>query len=115
MTDSPGPALEIGVVLEAFLDWSLADLLPWLRANAPEVVALEVGAGGYAPHPHCDVADLLASPQARQAWLDKLAAHGFRLDALNAWGNPLHPDPDLASQHDEDLRNAIRLAVHARR
>jgi len=99
------------VVLEAFLDRPLDDVLGWLRRAAPEVTDIEVGAGGYAPHPHCDVAGLLVSAAARSAWLDQIHGHGLRLDALNAWGNPLHPDPDTARQHDEDLRNAIRLAV----
>jgi sugar phosphate isomerase/epimerase len=103
--------LRIGVVLEAFLDRPLDDVLGWLRRAAPEVTDIEVGAGGYAPHPHCDVAELLASAAARAAWLDQIRRPGLRLDALNAWGNPLHPDPDTARQHDEDLRNAIRLAV----
>jgi sugar phosphate isomerase/epimerase len=106
-----GTELRIGVVLEAFLDWPLGEVLPWLRRAAPEVTDIEVGAGGYAPHPHCDVAALLGSAAARSAWLDLLARHGLRLDALNAWGNPLHPDEDLARRHDEDLRNAIRLAA----
>jgi sugar phosphate isomerase/epimerase len=101
----------IGVVLEAFASRPLDDVLGWLRRAAPEVTDIEVGAGGYAPHPHCDVAGLLASAAARGAWLDQIHRHGLRLDALNAWGNPLHPDPDTARQHDEDLRNAIRLAV----
>jgi sugar phosphate isomerase/epimerase len=101
----------IGVVLEAFLDWPFDQVLRWLRQEAPEVTDLEVGAGGYAPHPHCDVAGLLASAQARTAWLDQVAAHGLRVGALNAWGNPLHPDQDLARRHDAELRNAIRLAV----
>ena len=112
MAGSTAPAqLRIGVVLEAFLDRSLEDVLPWLARAAPEVTDIEVGAGGYAPHPHCDVAELLHSAQARTAWLDLIARHGLRLDALNAWGNPLHPDEDLAGRHDKDLRNAIRLAV----
>jgi sugar phosphate isomerase/epimerase len=106
--------LRIGVVLEAFLDRPLGELLPWLRSAAPEVTDLEIGAGGYAPHPHCDVAELLASARARTAWQEQIAAHGFRIDALNAWGNPLHPDADLARRHDEDLRNAIRLAAALR-
>ena len=101
----------IGVVLEAFTSRPLDDVLGWLRRAAPEVTDIEVGAGGYAPHPHCDVAGLLASTATRDAWLDQIRGHGLRLDALNAWGNPLHPDPDTARQHDEDLRNAIRLAV----
>jgi len=112
MAGSATPAqLRIGVVLEAFVDRPLEDVLPWLAQAAPEVTHVEVGAGGYAPHPHCDVAELLRSAPARTAWLDLVARHGLRLDALNAWGNPLHPDEDLARRHDEDLRNAIRLAV----
>jgi sugar phosphate isomerase/epimerase len=102
--------LRIGVVLEAFLDWPLETILSWLPDAAPQITHLEVGAGGYAPHPHCDVAGLLASETARKTWLGQVAVHGLRVDALNAWGNPLHPDADIARQHDSDLRNAIRLA-----
>src|SRR5437899_1954327 len=107
--DAPGQAagtrgraadLSIGVVLEAFLDWPLEQVLSWLPQAAPEITHLEVGAGGYAPHPHCDVARLLASGQARAAWLAAITGHGLRVDALNAWGNPLHPDQDLAREHD---------------
>src|SRR5262249_61250218 len=46
-----GPELRIGVVLEAFLDWPLERILPWLRQAAPEITDIEVGAGGDAPHP----------------------------------------------------------------
>jgi sugar phosphate isomerase/epimerase len=106
----PRQELRIGVVLEAFLDQPLEAVLAWLQAAAPEITDIEVGAGGYAPHPHCDVAALLASARARAGWLDSVARYGLRLDALNAWGNPLHPDAGIARQHDEDLRNAIRLA-----
>ena len=64
-----GAELRIGVVLEAFLDWPLDRVLPWLRQAAPEITDIEVGAGGYAPHPHCDVAALLpARPHARHGW-----------------------------------------------
>src|SRR5579862_7928256 len=104
-------SLRIGVVLEAFLDWPLDQIMPWLREHAPDVTDLEIGAGGYAPHPHCDVEGLLASDQARSAWQDGIARHWLRIDALNAWGNPLHPDQDLAREHDRALRDAIRLAA----
>ena len=110
---TPGRAgdLRIGVVLEAFLDWPFEQILSWLPVAAPEITQLEIGAGGYAPHPHCDVAGLLASGQARSAWLAAIARHGLQVDALNAWGNPLHPDQDLAREHDRALRDAIRLAT----
>src|SRR5881392_1942266 len=52
------PELRIGVVLEAFLDRPLDETLAWLRRATPEITHIEVGAGGYAPHPHCDVATL---------------------------------------------------------
>ena len=103
--------LRIGVVLEAFLDWPFEQILSWLPVAAPDITQLEIGAGGYAPHPHCDVAGLLASGQARSAWLAAIARHGLQVDALNAWGNPLHPDKDLAREHDRALRDAIRLAT----
>jgi len=106
-----GRELRVGVVLEAFTDRPLEETLAWLRRDAPQVTHIEVGAGGYAPHPHCDVAALLGSAQARTAWLDGIARHELAISALNAWGNPLHPDAELARRHDQDLRNAIRLAA----
>lgn len=39
----------LAVVTEAFLDRSLTGLLDWLADGAPEVTALELGKGGYAP------------------------------------------------------------------
>jgi hypothetical protein len=75
MPDSFAP--RIGVVLEAFLE----------QHDVPEITDIEVGVGGYAPHPHCDVAALLASERSRTAWLDQISARGLRVGALNAWGN----------------------------
>ena len=101
---------DVSVVLEAFLDYSLDEVLTWLSTEVPEVTAVEVGAGGYAPHPHLDPTVLLSDAPARRAWLDKLAGQGIRLDALNVWGNPLHPDKSTADDHDAALRRAVRLA-----
>ena len=103
--------LRIAVVLEAFLDRPLDDVLDWLATAAPEVTDLEVGTGGYAPHPHCDTATLLSEESARRQWLDNITARGFNVAALNAWGNPLHPDVEVARAHDQALRDAIRLAT----
>jgi sugar phosphate isomerase/epimerase len=103
--------LRVAVVLEAFLDRSLDEVMDFLAASAPDVTDLEVGAGGYAPHPHCDTDFLLSDADERQRWLGSIAQRGFNVAALNAWGNPLHPDRDLARSHDQALRNAIRLAT----
>src|SRR6266516_726582 len=103
--------MRLGVVLEAFLDRALEDILGLLAESAPGVTDLEVGVGGFAPHPHCDVATLLGDPTARTRWLDTIEDRGFRVSALNVSGNPLDPDADTARRHDEDLRNAVRLAA----
>ncbi|HUZ86027.1 MAG TPA: sugar phosphate isomerase/epimerase [Candidatus Baltobacterales bacterium] len=102
--------LRIGVVTEAFADRPLVEVMDWLVHEAPLVTDLEVGAGGYAPTGHCDMPRLLKDAGARKAWLDEITARGLRLAALNVWGNPLHPNAAVASQHDADLRDAIRLA-----
>lgn len=106
--DGTGPAL--AVVTEAFLHWPLPKLLDWLIAEAPEIRAVELGSGGYAPHPHCDREAMLGDAALRARWLRELTTRGFTVAALNAWGNPLHPDPDIAAVHDQDLRDTIRLA-----
>ena len=103
--------LKIGVVLEAFLNLSLEETLDFLVKSAPEVTHIEVGAGGYAPHPHCDVENLLNDAGARKKWLATLSGYNIKLDAFNAWGNPLHPEKEIAKEHDTALRNSIRLAT----
>ncbi len=103
--------IRIAVVMEAFIDQSLEDTLEWLSTAAPEVTDLEIGAGGYAPHPHCDCPTLLADVDDRRKWLDAITQRGFMVSALNTWGNPLHGDAEIARAHDEALRNGIRLAT----
>jgi hypothetical protein len=82
----------IGVVLEAFPDWPLDRVMPWLREHAPDVTDLEIGAGGYAPHPHCDVDTLLASEQARTAWRNGIARHGRQPQVRAGAAGTARPD-----------------------
>jgi sugar phosphate isomerase/epimerase len=99
------------VVAEAFVDRTLTELLTFLAEAAPEVTAVEVGSGGYAPHPHCDRELLLRDAQARRRWTREIEQRGFRVAALNAWGNPLDPDPAVGVRHDRELRETIILAA----
>ena len=103
--------MRLGVVLEGLLDRTLDDALELLATTVPEVTDLEVGVGGFAPSPHCDVAALLHDDAARASWLQRIERAGFRVSALNVSGNPLDPNGDIARRHDADLRNAIRLAA----
>jgi sugar phosphate isomerase/epimerase len=103
--------MRLAVVAEAFVDHSLAQLLDWLKDAAPEVNAVELGSGGYAPNPHCPRELLLGDAGARIQWQRELEDRDYSVAALNVWGNPLHPDAELAERHDTDLRETIRLAA----
>ena len=104
-------APRLGVVTEAFAGRPLTDVMDWLVRAAPTITDLEIGAGGYAPTRHCDTPLLLRDASARAAWQREISVRGLRIGALNVWGNPLHPDEAIASSHDADLRDAIRLAA----
>jgi sugar phosphate isomerase/epimerase len=101
----------IGLVTEAFPDRPLVEVMEWVLAHAPEITDLEIGTGGYAPTGHCDMAVLLRDAAERRDWHREVTVRGLRIGALNVWGNPLHPDPDVGAKHAADLRDTIRLAA----
>jgi sugar phosphate isomerase/epimerase len=103
--------MRLGVVLESFLDRTLDEALELLGRSAPEVTDLEVGVGGFAPAPHCEVALLLRDDDARKSWLRRIETARYHVSALNVSGNPLHPDREIARKDDDELRDAIRLAA----
>jgi sugar phosphate isomerase/epimerase len=67
--------------------------------------------GGYSPAPHIDAGALLEDRASRADLLARLRDAGAVLAALNASGNPLHPDPAIGAPHDRALRDALRLAA----
>jgi sugar phosphate isomerase/epimerase len=111
MEDNSRQERRLAVVAEAFLERSLIELIDWLTSAAPEISAIELGSGGYAPHPHCDRELLLRDSATRNRWMEEIKSRGFVIAALNAWGNPLHPERQLAECHDRDLRETILLAA----
>ncbi len=105
------PAVRIGLVTEAFVDRPLVDVMDWVVARAPAITDLEIGTGGYAPTGHCEMAVLLRDAGERREWHHEVTRRGLRIGALNVWGNPLHPDPDVGAKHAADLKDTIRLAA----
>ncbi len=103
--------IHIGVVTEPLVSRPLVDVMDWLKREVPDITDLEIGTGGYGPTNHCDMRALLHDAAARKSWLHEITVRGLRIGALNVWGNPLHPDSQVASKHDEDLRDTIRLAA----
>jgi sugar phosphate isomerase/epimerase len=102
--------VRVGVFLDGLAERPLADALDWLAGAVPDIRDVELGVGGYSPVPHLDLDRLLADAAARDELLGALAGRGLRLCALNASGNPLHPDPAVAAGHDRALRGAVELA-----
>jgi sugar phosphate isomerase/epimerase len=102
--------MRIAVVLEALASEPLSGALRFLKQQAPQVSGVEVDVGGYAPARHCDMRLLLHDDSSRRAFADEIASFGLTISALNAWGNPLHPDRDIARRHRGDLLDAVRLA-----
>jgi sugar phosphate isomerase/epimerase len=101
----------LGLVTEAMADRPLTRVMDWLVKELPQVTDLEIGCGGYAPSGHCDMQLLLRDASARRDWRQEITARGLSIAALNVWGNPLHPDRDVATRHAADLRDAVRLAA----
>src|SRR5712691_1620333 len=98
--------MRLGVVLEAFVDRTLDDTLDLLSATAPQVTALEVGVGGFASTPHCDVPLLLRDGGAWRDWLQRIKDRGFSVSALNVSGNPLDPDAETADRKSTRLNSS---------
>jgi sugar phosphate isomerase/epimerase len=101
--------LTIALLTDALGHRSLTDTLQWCAARGVE--AVELGVGGYSPAPHADRAALLAGAAARRELQTHLGDAGIELVALNASGNPLHPDAAVAGEHERALREAVLLAA----
>ncbi len=98
--------MRIGLFTDGLSHRPLADALDWLAAELADVRDVEIGAGGYSPAPHADLAELLGSAGARSRFVSEIEARGFRLTALNVSGNPLEVE-----EHDRALRDTIQLAA----
>jgi sugar phosphate isomerase/epimerase len=99
--------LRIGLLTDALDRRPLEEVAEWCAARG--IVAAELGVGGYSPAPHARLS-LLADASGRERLLGVLAEAGLELAALNASGNPLHPDERIGRRHGEELRAAIELA-----
>lgn len=70
---------------------------------------VEIATGNWSNAPHIDVVAMVESEELRAELLEKLAARGITLGALNASGNVFHPV--TGKQQTEVARNTVRLAA----
>jgi sugar phosphate isomerase/epimerase len=100
--------MKLGVLTVLFAQKPFEEVLDYVRSAGLDMV--ELGAAAYAASPHCDPHLLLDDAGARKAVQEALASRGLGISALSAHGNPLHPDPAIATPHREGLRITVRLA-----
>src|SRR5205085_10919721 len=87
------------------------------KAEAPRIIrgpgpnSAEINSRALLPAPHLPAAEVRASKDARDEYLDLFTSTGVTLTALNCNGNPLHPDSEVGQKHAQDLRDAISLAA----
>lgn len=98
----------IGVVSAAFADLPLDTALDRIAGHGAR--AVELGAGGYGGTAHCDARRVLDDPGYAHSIVELLRRHGLELSALAVHGNPLHPDPRIASAHTDALFAGISAA-----
>lgn len=73
--------------------------------------AIELACGAYAKQRLIDPEALLADATRQQRIRDDLARHDLILSALSCHGNTVHPDADIAKQHERLHDATVRLAV----
>jgi sugar phosphate isomerase/epimerase len=101
--------MKLGAYTACLHDRPLPDALVILRDLRLE--SAEINSGGFLPAPHLPIADIRASRDAREEYLEQFAAAGITLTALNCNGNPLHPDAEVRDKHAQDVLDAIELAA----
>lgn len=78
--------------------------------STQDIRCVEIGTGGYPGDAHARPADLLADVAQMNRFRQTLAAHQTSVCALSCMGNPLNPDPAIASLHHDQFRASVLLA-----
>ena len=76
---------------------------------------VEMGVGTWSPRPHLDLDALLHERAARDELRGDLDEYGIRFSAVNAAGNPLHPDPAARADGAGGAQGRDRARRAARR
>src|SRR3954452_14710464 len=101
--------MKLGAYTAVLHDKPLPEALAILRDLGLD--SAEINSGGFLPAPHLPIADVRASQDARDEYLQLFTSTGVTLTALNCNGNPLHPHPGVREKHGNDVREAIALAA----
>lgn len=100
--------MKLSVFSVLLSDMSLREACAFLAKQG--VQAIEIGCGGYPGKAHCDPKVLLADAQKLREFQQTIADAGLEIAALSVHGNPIHPDPAVATSFQQDFEDALKLA-----
>ncbi|MHB8997815.1 MAG: sugar phosphate isomerase/epimerase family protein [Armatimonadota bacterium] len=100
--------MKIGSLSAAWSGQPFEEVLDFFAGAGLQTI--EIGAGGYPGSAHCDAAKLNKDAKARKAFVDAIESRGLELSALSVHGNPLHPKKEIAQEHHNAFREAVKLA-----
>ena len=101
--------MRIGLFTDGLKHLSRPDALAWAAGH--DITDVEMSVGTWGARTHLDLAALLREKTERDDLRRDLDAHEIRFSAVNAAGNPLHPDPVSRAEAQGALRGAIELAA----
>jgi sugar phosphate isomerase/epimerase len=101
--------MRIGLFTDGLRHVTRREALAWAAEH--DITDVEMSVGTWGARTHLDLAALLADQGARDELRRDLDAAGIRFSAVNAAGNPLHPEPAAREEAQGALRGAIELAA----
>jgi sugar phosphate isomerase/epimerase len=101
--------MRMGLFTDGLSHLSRRDAFAWCTAQRLTDVEMSVGTWG--ARTHLELGKLLDLQSERDLLARDLDDAGLRFSAVNAAGNPLHPDPAARAQAQSALRGAIELAA----
>ena len=100
--------MKLGVFTTLLSNLPLEDSLKYFQSLGIQMV--EIGCGNFPGNAHCDPEALLASEEKRAEFMGLIKKYGMEISALSCHGNPVHPNKEIAEQHDRVMRNTVLLA-----
>jgi sugar phosphate isomerase/epimerase len=100
--------MKLGVFSVLLQNMSLGAMLEKVQSLGLDSV--EIGTGGYPGNHHCDLNQLIESPERIQRYGRQIESAGLFISALSCQGNPLHPNPAIAREHHAIFEKTVLLA-----
>ncbi len=102
--------MRLGLFTDGLKHLSRRDAFAFCRDHG--ITDVEMSVGTWGARTHLDLAALLDDDgEARDALARDLDDFGLAFSAVNAAGNPLHPDADARAEAQAALRGAVELAA----